>query len=292
MPINAGPEYFKAEEKYSKAKTKEEKIEAMEEMIRTLPKHKGTENMLGQLKRKLAKLKKEKTTQAKTKPKFVIKKEGAAQVCIIGMTNSGKSKLLQSLTNAKVEVGDYEYTTKNPAMGMMDYEGVNIQMIEIPSTFNPDVMSIVRTCDLILILLDSVRNLEDQLRDITEVMENKRMDSKKVIIVANKSDLHRHENVIQVSAKKGEGLDRLKREVWSRLELIRVYTKSPGKPKAAKPITLSNESTIRDATREVHKTILKDFKFARIFNNTKHSGQKVGLDYKLSDLDVIEIHTG
>jgi len=191
-----------------------------------------------------------------------------------------------------VEVGDYEYTTKNPAMGMMDYEGVNIQMIEIPSTFNPDVMSIVRTCDLILILLDSVRNLEDQLRDITEVMENKRMDSKKVIIVANKSDLHRHENVIQVSAKKGEGLDRLKREVWSRLELIRVYTKSPGKPKAAKPITLSNESTIRDATREVHKTILKDFKFARIFNNTKHSGQKVGLDYKLSDLDVIEIHTG
>lgn len=165
MPVNAGPEYFKAEEKYQDAKTREEKIAAMEEMIRTLPKHKGTENMLKQLKRRLAKLKKETTAQAKARPKFVVKKEGAAQVCIIGKTNSGKSTLLKTLTNAVVEVADYEYTTTQPIVGMMDYQGVGIQLVEIPSTFNPDVISLVRTCDLIVILLAKVvrKEVERQL---------------------------------------------------------------------------------------------------------------------------------
>jgi len=112
MPINAGPEYFKAEERYLSAKTREEKIAALEEMIRKLPKHKGTQTLLGQLKKRLAKLKKESSVRAKAKPKFIIRKEGSAQVCIVGLTNSGKSSLINALTNAKANVGDYPYTTK------------------------------------------------------------------------------------------------------------------------------------------------------------------------------------
>jgi hypothetical protein len=292
MPINATAEYFVAEEKYHKAKTREERIAALEEMIRTAPKHKGAENLLAQLKQRLAKLKKETSSQTKGKPKFVIKKEGAAQVCIIGKTKSGKSRLLRTLTNADVEVADYEYTTTQPVVGMMDYEGVGIQMIEIPSTFSSDAISIVRTCDLILILLDGVLDLESQLTELIKIMESNKLDSKKILIAVNKSDLHKHEGALCISAETEEGIEKLKEEIWKRLELIRIYTKSPGRTKAEKPLTLPIGSTVYDAIERVHKTLLKNFKFARIFNGTKYSGQKVGLDYKISDLDVVEIHTG
>ncbi|MBN2252170.1 MAG: 50S ribosome-binding GTPase [Kosmotogaceae bacterium] len=295
MPINAGPEYFKAEEKYLSAKTKEAKIAALEEMIRKLPKHKGTQTMLGQLKKRLARLKKESTSQSKTKPKFVVRKDGAAQVTIIGRTNSGKSSLINRLTNADLEVGDYEYTTKLPEIGMMDYTGVGIQLVEIPSTFSPEGMSIVRTSDLVIILLDSLKDLIEQLNEMTDIMDGYGMGSKKILIVINKSDLKKDETLKTatfVSAKTGEGIEELKEKIWSRLDLIRVYTKSTKGKKADKPLTIHKDATVKDVVKEVHKTMLKNFKFARVFDKSKHSGRKVGLEYVLSDLDIVEIHAG
>ena len=162
MPINADVEYYIAESDYRDAKTTDEKIAALEKMIRLAPKHKGAHTLLAQLKKKLSVLKKE-SAKAKAaagkRPKFVIKKEGAAQVCVLGMTNSGKSLLLRTLTNANVKVGEYPFTTKQPAIGMMDYEGVKIQLVEIPATFDAESMSIVRTCDLIMLLLDATKEL-------------------------------------------------------------------------------------------------------------------------------------
>lgn len=296
MPVNAGPEYFVAEKRYSEAKTKKEKITALEEMIRLAPKHKSAEKLLMDLKKRLSKLrkefKKEEAASAKAKPKYIIRKEGAAQVCILGLTQSGKSSLLRALTNARVEIGDHPFMTKQPAVGMMDYAGVGIQLVEIPSTFATDAMSIVRTCDLMLILLDGTKDLMKQLEQLTNVLEQHGLDSKRILIAANKSDEKKDESVLHISTKTGDGLARLKDEMWSRLGLIRVYTKSPSGPKAERPITLKPNSTVRDVVKQVHKTMLKDFHFARIFNNTKHSGQKVGLDYALSDLDVVEIHAG
>lgn len=291
MPINAPAEYFAAEKRYLEAKTREQKIEAMEEMIRFLPKHKGTHNLLAQLKKRLAKLRKEKTTKATAKPKFIIRKEGSGQVCIIGLTNSGKSSLLEALTDAKVEIADYPYTTKEPKVGMMDFDGVQIQLIEIPSTFSPDSISLMRTCDEILILLDGTENLHSQERKVGRILEENNISNKKITVV-NKCDLTAIiTDHLQISAKKKTGLEKLKEAIWSNLGLIRVFTKSPGKEKVYPPLTLPVGSTVRDATKEVHKDLLKNFNFARVFDNTKFSGQKVGLEYKLKDLDVVEIHS-
>ena len=250
MPVNAGPEYFKAEEKYLSARTREEKIAALEEMIRKVPKHKGTQVLLRQLKKRLAKLKKETSVRAKAKPKFVIKKEGAAQVCVFGLTNSGKSSLINALTNANIEVGDYKYTTKLPQVGMMDHTGVGIQLVEIPSTFSPESMSVVRTCDLVLFVLDGTKDLKRQLEKLTDVMEKSDLCKKKVLILANKSDETKNENIIQVSAKTGDGLKKLKKEIWSRLDLIRIYTKSTKGKAADKPLTIKKGSTVRDVVKE------------------------------------------
>jgi len=297
MPVNAGPEYFAAERKYSDAKTKKQKIAALEEMIKKAPKHKGTEKMLKDLKKRLKKfkneIKKEQAAQSKSKPKFTIRKEGAAQICIFGLTNSGKSTLLKALTNANVKIDSYSFTTKKPAFGMMDYTGVKIQLVEIPSIFTPDVLSVVRTCDLILILLDCTKNLEKQLDKLVSILEKNNIIDRKMMTVANKSDKKpTSENVLQISAKHGGDFKELKDAIWPRLGLIRVYTKSPNSEKAGVPLTIKKGATVRNVTKEVHKTMLENFRFARIFNKTKYSGRKVGMDYVLSDLDVVEIHTG
>jgi len=295
MPVNAGVEYFIAESDYRDAKTTDEKIAALEKMIKLAPKHKGAHTLLAQLKKKLSALKKD-AAKAKAaagkRPKFVISKEGAAQVCILGMTNSGKSLLLRTLTNANVEVGEYPYTTKQPAIGMMDYEGVKIQLVEIPATFDAESMSIVRTCDLILLLIDATNDLDVQLNKLSALLERHGLQEKNLVIVVNKADEQPTKGGIVVSAKTGEGLQNMKEEIWKRLHLIRVYTKSPNGKAATKPLTLPAGSDVKDAVRQVHKQLLKDFRFARVFDDTRFSGRKVGLEYVLKDKDVLEIHAG
>jgi hypothetical protein len=292
MPINAGPEYFVAEKKFLEARTREEKIAALEEMIRTIPKHKGTEKQLALLRKRLANLRKQKSVRATSRPKFIIRKTGSAQVCILGMTKSGKSSLLNVLTGVNVEVGDYPYTTKEPKVAMMGFGDVQIQLVEIPATFDPESMSILYTCDEILVLLDGSEDVDRQEKEIKKMLSGMRFLNKKMLLVVNKSDLKESKSkYLQISAEEKTGLEELKERIWSDLGLIRVYTKPPGKPKIIPPITLPMRSTVRDVAKNVHKDFLKDFKFARVFNNTKFSGSPVGLDYKLKDLDVVEIHT-
>jgi hypothetical protein len=291
MPVNAGPEYGVAERRFQEAKTKEQKIVALEEMIRTLPKHKGTDHMLAQLRKRLARLRDEAEAASKSgkSTSIGLRKEGAAQVCMIGPTQSGKSTLLNSLSNAQVKVSDHAFTTKKPNVGMMFYGDVPIQVIEIPSTFDPQYLSIVRTCDLILVLLDSTQDVTKQEATIKRLLEEKAI-TVQTIFVRNKRFVERSK-YINVSAKDGFGLDGLKNLIWKKLNLIRIYTKSPNGKKQLPPVAMKPGSNVRQLTANIHKEFLKTFMFARVFNETKYSGQKVGLDYVLKDLDVVEIHT-
>jgi len=291
MPINAGPEYYVAEKRYLEAKTRKEKIQTLEEMIKKLPKHKGTSNVLAQLKKRLAKLKSQKSVKSSVKPSFMIRKLGAGQVCILGLTNSGKSSLLKTLTGVEVEIADYPYTTKKPKVAMMSFGGIQIQLVEIPSTFDSESLSLLYTCDEILVLFDVTEDLDKQKETLEKILKERKLMNKKILYVINKSDLKDVDTkYMKVSTKDKVGLNELKDKIWSNLDLIRVYTKSPGKPKIIPPITLTKDSTVRDVAKAVHKDFIENFKFARIFNDSKFSGISVGLDYKLNDLDVVEIH--
>jgi ribosome-interacting GTPase 1 len=290
MPVNAGPEYFLAEKKFQQARTKEEKILALEKMIQTLPKDKSSEHQLAQLKKRLARLKYERIEKSTAKPKFSIRKEGAAQVCLLGVTQCGKSMLMNSLTNADIEVGSHPFTTTLPAVGMMKYGDVNIQLVEIPSTFERESMSLMQNSDIVVVLVDSTQNIKQQVDELYEVLKKYMLESKKRMIVLTKDDGRKYIEKFSVSAKSGDGLENLKQKVWLELGMIRVYTKSPDKEKELPPVVLEPGSTVKDVVKKVRKELLKNFKFARLFNNTAFSGIKVGLDYKLKDMDVIEIH--
>jgi len=274
MPLNAPVEYFKAEEKFRSAKTKQEKIFYLEEMLRTLPTHKGAEHLRSQLKRKLAKLKEQKQQKKGTR-KFTIKKEGAGQVCIIGLPNSGKSVLLKALTNIDVEIDNYPFTTVKPEMGMMQFEDVWVQIIEIPSTFTGDAMSIVHGCDLIIILLDGKKDQEKQKQELENILKKNRINKKKIYVIS----------------KKEIDLDNLKKQIWESLNLIRVYTKAPRSKVVKKPIILKPGSSIKNIVKEVHSDLYEHFEYAKIWGDSvKVNGTKVGLDHVLKDKDIIEIH--
>lgn len=270
MPVNAPPEYMKAEEKFRSSKTKEEKIAALEEMIRLMPRHHGSEAAHAQLKSRLAKLKKEASAKKGSKAAGITK-EGDAQVCIIGLTKSGKSTLLASLTKAKPLISPHPYTTTKPEVGMMDYNGAKVQLIEIPSTFDPKCMSIARTSDLVVIA--AAKGQEKRVEDILE---------------------NHYIRVNRITADPlSEEVALVKERIWSALDLMVVYTKSSknGKP-VLSPMALPKNSTVKDFAERVHKDFIKDFRFARIFRKRADKSLiiQAGLNYALGDGDAVELH--
>jgi len=269
MPANVTVEYVKAQEKYLNAKTREEKITALEEMIREAPSHKGGENLRKQLKQRLAKLKQQKKAKASRKS-LMIPKEGDAQVCILGLTQSGKSTLLSKLTNARPKISDHPFTTTKPKIGTFDFEGVKIQLIEVPSSFKPVFMSIVQSSDGMILIYRS----EDELKELKNTLSNFRIKKPFVEI------------------KRTEKIEKIKNGIWNILGLIRVYCKEPGKKPEKKALVLKKNSTVGDAAEKVHKDFVKYFKFARVWGSSKYPGEKIGIDYKLKDKDILEIHMG
>jgi len=307
MSTNQGPEFFAAQSKYFEAKTTEEKIIGLEEMIRKFKKHKGSEHMLAELKTKLKNLKtkldKEKSQKKGKGYQLTVKKEGIAQIAILGVANSGKSYLLSKLTNAKPIISDIEYSTKLPEQGILELNGMKIQLVEIPA-ITPDftnkenggaLIGIIRNADLIIILLR--KNPKEELELIINELEksNIKLNEKiqesfvtksiKSIIVINKDQNFKTKNfnVYHIN-------ESLSYYIWRSLDKIFVYTKSPKREKDWPPVALNNDSTIRDLASQVHKDFIKKFKYAKIWGSSKFPGQTVGLDYVLKEGDVVEFH--
>ena len=260
MPVNAPVEYFKAEEKFRAAKTREERILALEEMIRLLPRHHGSEQMLAQLKSRLAKLKKEADAKKGAK-KTGITKEGEAQVCLVGFTQSGKSTLLANLTDAKPVISNHPYTTTQPEIGMMDYGGVKIQLVEIPSSLRREHLSIARTADLVVLVGSETAELE-------QLLESNYIRTKRIAI-----------------DPRTEPSAASKEKIWQVLGLIIVYTK---RGKAVSPMALRRGATVQDFASRIHKDFIKHFRFARLWRGT--AMKQVGLSYALRHGDTLELH--
>jgi ribosome-interacting GTPase 1 len=184
MPANLPAEAEKALAKYQAARTIEEKIRALEEALSLIPDHKGTEKLRGRIKRRIAELRREAERKASLRAVrrdyFHVPKEGAAQVVLIGAANSGKSSLLRALTNAKPQVSGYPLTTTMPIPGMMLYNDVEIQLVELPAILTEDLeetqftnrsIGFSKNADLIVIVLDGARSPAKQLERILEIYD-------------------------------------------------------------------------------------------------------------------------
>jgi ribosome-interacting GTPase 1 len=327
MPANLTPQYLEAEAKFKQAKAVPEKIKALEVMMAIIPKHKGTEKLRAQLKSRMAKLKEElqrRPAVSRAEQAYNIKKEGAAQVILLGLPNSGKSSLFTHLTHAPSEVADYPFTTQKPIPGMMRFENLQIQLVDTPpiqmDRIEPGFSNLIRNANAVLIVLDLTDNPVGQMRVLHEELVRMKMGIgngkpahpleegwvfKRALLLANKVDLKNAINeyqaleihfkgkfmILPVSAKEEMNFEEVKKEIYLRLDILRVYTKIPGKePDLAEPVTLPKGSSIDDVALSVHKDFAAKLKYARIWGSGRFDGQMVKRDYRVSEGDVIELH--
>lgn len=326
MPANLTPEYHRAEAHLREAKTVDDKIAALEEMLRVIPKHKGTDHMQADLRARIAKLRKESVKQGKRGGfSRIVAREGAGQVALVGPPNSGKSLLVATLTHATPTVADYPFTTCEPTPGMMPFEDLQFQLVDLPPVspahVEPFVFDLVRHADLVWAVLDG-RALLEGFDEVRRLLEARRIELlpgrgagaatsdgwrtvRRALLVLTHADLdgvsgaidaaddllERRWPLVAVSAVTGAGLDRLGRLTFEALDLIRVYTKQPGKPADRDtPFALPRGATVGHLAERIHKDLLAQMRFARVWGPSAFDGQTVQRDHELAEGDVVEIH--
>ncbi len=389
MPTNVSPEFDRQRIIYEETEDLAQRIVELEKLLSLAPRHKGAERMKGDYRKKLATLKaqlQKKKEQDRARrsgggaEEGVVRKEGAGQICLIGVTNSGKSTLINGVTNADLDVGDYPFTTPIPTPAMLTLEDINIQLVELPGVFKGSheagigrqALAVARNTDCIALVIDLSQDIDTQMNiilgeldaarirlnkeksairiervglggqmiygaqnfqgDIEEVREYLKarkitniivrfqkpatfeqlidaMDASvayvRAMVVATKGDAQGSEarykeleekyshrfDIIPISAEKNENLDGMSWSFYEHLDILRVYTKIPGKKREDKPIVLPEGSVVEDAAMKVHKELFVErFRAAVILrDNDKIKRRTVGLNYPLQDGDILQL---
>lgn len=326
MPANLTPQYFEAERAFRSAVTPEEKIEALERMLSVMPKHKGTDHLRAELTAKIAKFKEQLERvpgSARRHGGYHVKKEGAGQIALAGLTNSGKSALVTSLTGISLRVADFPYVTREPSPAMMRYENVKIQLVDMPAIeyaeARPWLSSVLRNADLLLVAIELSADPLVRFQNTVEALHRLRIAvegdpepydgiltaSKRCVVAATKYDLPWAEEryrgltesygswltMVPVSVVSQTNLDAMRTTLYKALGVIRVYTKPPGQQASlVNPTILPVGSRVIDVADAVHKDFVSKVRFAQVWGSTKFPGQKVSKDYILKEGDVVELH--
>ncbi|MGB3715569.1 MAG: GTPase [Candidatus Promineifilaceae bacterium] len=326
MPTNLPPEYHKVEERYKAAIDPAEKLALLEEMISIVPKHKGTDKLRADLRKRLSKMKL--ASQAKQKASrhvsaYHISREGAGQIAVVGPANVGKSALVTALTNATPEVADHPFTTWTPTPGMIDVGGAQIQLIDTPPLNREYVesamMDLIRRSDLVILVIDLQGDPLEELEYAVKLLEDHRIgpicfeeryaDKPRFrllpfLVVVNKNDdastdedfdilcelLEDDWPLIAISAVTGRNLEKLKETLFDSLGIIRIFSKPPGsEADLTAPFVAKRGTTVEELAGKIHKDFTSQLKSARIWGSVAFQGQLVGRDHVLEDGDVVEL---
>ncbi len=323
MPANLTPQYLEAERRFRQATTPEEQLAALNEMMATIPKHKGTEHMRADIRRRMAKVRTEaaRKRSAGRGPTWQhVPREGAGQIVLVGPPNAGKSRLLAALSHASPVVAPYPFSTRIPLPGMVAFENVQIQLVDLPpiapETAEPWLFALIRQADAALLVADLAS--DDLLSSIEETHElvgrfnvglvrsGASVGGVPTLLVAAKADVPGASErleilreliadrypILVVSAEAGMNIDALREEMFKLLNVIRVYTKAPGhRADLSAPFVLKRGATVQDAAGVVHKDFIERLKYARIWGAHTFDGQMVQREHVLEDGDILELHT-
>jgi hypothetical protein len=319
---------MEAERRYRAAQAIEEKITSLEEYISLIPKHKGTDHLRADLRRKLSKLKDSAQMRKKVSKRvsvYSIDKEGAGQLVIVGMPNVGKSALVAALTNATPEVSEAPFTTWEPTPGMMPVNNIQVQLIDTPPLnqdyIEPELLNLIRRADLVLLMIDVQTHPVQQLKEAIAILEEHRIvplhrqdqysethrvNFKPLLVLVNKCDDEEADELFEIfcelveedwpllsiSAMTGRNADRLKQTVYEQLGIMRIYSKAPGKePDYDAPFVMETGGTVEQFARKIHQDFSEKLKAARVWGTGVYDGQMVGRDHILHDGDVVELRT-
>ncbi len=266
---------------------------------------------------------------AKTGPPTFIHPEGAAQVAILGPPNAGKSTLHATLTGSHSHIGPYPFTTQYPEPGMLTVDDTHIQLVDLPPISPhhpiPWIGNTLQSADGALLVVDLAQpGCVEALVDLRAILDDRHVvlsgswDSDQgdddpftihlpTLLLASKCELiddvegelaacrelaGLHLPSIAVSTTTGEGIDQIGPWLLRNLEIVRVYTKVPGKePDRDRPYTVRRGATVGDIALLVHRDLAASFHHARIWGLGAYEGQLVGRDHVVEDGDVLEIHS-
>lgn len=332
MPTNLTPEYRRVEAAYRKASDPTERLELLRQMLRVMPKHKGTEHLSGEIKSRIKQLTEEIASPRKARrggPVHLVRPEGVAQIALLGPPNSGKSSLHARLCGSNATVGSYPFSTTEPLPGMLPFEDVHFQLVDLPPVARehqlPWVANALRSADGSLLVVDlSADDCVDACAEVIELLgewhirlaadwrprEAEEPDpfgfALPTLLAVSKCDLlDDPESEVAAffellgaefpwwaaSAKTGERLDTLGGRLFAALEVVRVYTKTPGRPAANdRPVIVRRGETVRDVAWQLHRELGEGIRFARVWGSETFDGQQVSPDHQVADGDVVEIH--
>jgi ribosome-interacting GTPase 1 len=329
MAVNLTPQYLEAEAEYKKAQTAEEKLECLKRMWALVPKHKASEKLQAELKTKMSDLREEVEHERKHGKKggvsYKIPRQGAGTIMLLGAPNAGKSRLLTRLTRATPEVAPYPFTTREPHAGMMEWEDARVQLIDTPPItadyLESYLSSMVRTADANALLLDlgdddgpfTAETVLERLAHVKTVLVGQppaeiadpSIHYGKTLLLANKKGAPGAADRLEIvremfaprfpihvlDAESGDGLEDVRTALYRVLNVIRVYSKRPGKPAdMASPFTLPVGGTVAQMAELVHRDFADKLKSARIWGTGVFDGQTVTREHVLHDKDVVELH--
>ncbi|MHA2231273.1 MAG: GTPase [Candidatus Hodarchaeales archaeon] len=300
----------------------EELVKELEEIIEDI-KSKKLDQKIGKFKLQIRELE-DLIAETKAKPKqrarqydpFHIPRSGDGRIALFGISNVGKSTLMNYITNTDVKTGNFLHTTRTALAGTLEYDNLKIQIVDLPGfldfkedwVISKQIVRVARTSDAILLVIDLSMNIDRQYAFLIEQLENAKLivngeSMYKLGIIAAKGDLPgSKENyellkertslpIYPISIKSEKSLEKLKKNLFRILEVIRVYTKPPRKKSDYKrPFVCPQETTIQELAEKIHKDFLILFRHAKVWGSSvEFPGQQVGLEHVLMDSDVVEI---
>ncbi len=328
MAVNLTPQYHEAEQEFKRAQTAEERLAALQKMWKEVPKHKASEKLQSDIKQKISATKEEVEQEKKSGKKsgvsYKVPRQGAGQYILLGAPNAGKSQLVCKLTRATPQVAPFPFTTREPIPGMMVFEDVSVQLIDTPPV-TPDFMegylsSLVRAADGVVLLLDladddgpfAAEAVVDRLAQVKTILGGEPKEDEgagilhvKTLLVANKIDAPGADERLEIvremfasrypmhviAAETGQGLEALRTALYQALDVIRLYTKKPGKPADMEsPFTMARGGTLMDLAAVIHQELPEKLKSARVWGTGVFDGQTVPRDHVLHDKDIVELH--
>jgi small GTP-binding protein len=242
---------------------------------------------------------------------IAVRREGAAQIAIVGPPNVGKSSLLQALSNVQIKTGDYAFTTTRPVPALTRVGDVLVQLVEIPGLIRGAaegrgggraLLGVLRGADAMVLCHDSSTPL-DELFDLRAELDTAGI-SLPMIVAATKADeaepatVDKLETelgdveVVFVSALDDESLERFREAVLRLTGLIRIYLRQDGEVDRD-PVALRPPATIADVARAIHNDLERRCIGARVWGpSARFGGQRVGRAHEVADCDAVEILAG
>ena len=238
---------------------------------------------------------------------LAVRREGAAQIALVGAPNAGKSSLLQALSAIQIKTGDYAFTTLRPVPALTRIRGVLVQLVEIPGLIEGAaadrgggraLLGVLRGADAIVLCHaapEPVATLEVIRRELAAAGIEKRTlvavtkldeaDASRVDELARATDL----TAVGVSVLDDASLDDLRAGIWNLTGLIRVFLQAPD-GSDAEAQALVPGATVVDAARTIHHDLAATCSGARVTGpSARFAGQRVGRDHVLADGDVVEV---